>query len=72
MKKTMINEFGEHIVIMDRSDRGPLTKEEQVMLADMDAFEDTYDEDCPEMPEEMILQMRKDIADRNRQSTMAN
>ena len=64
MKNMIINEFGEHLVIMDRSDRGPLTEEERSMIANMDKIVDDYDDECPEMPRDMIIQMRRDIANR--------
>ena len=64
MKREIINEHGEQVVTMDRSDRGPLTDEEKDMIARMDEFNDEYDEDCPPMPETMAVQMRKDIASR--------
>ena len=56
---------------MDRSDRGPLTDEEKEMIANMDNFDDEYDEDCPPMPEAMIVQMRQDIASRRLASVYA-
>ena len=66
MKRTTVNEFGETVVTMDRSDRGPLTKEEQQMIIHLDSFQDEYDEDCPPMPEEMFLQMQNDIEAKRR------
>ena len=72
MKNMMINEFGERIVVMDRSDRGPLTDEERTMISNMDNIVDQYDDDCPEIPEEMIVQMRIDIADRKAATRAAN
>ncbi len=72
MKTTMVNDFGESVVVMDRSDRGPLTKEELQMIADMDKVVDEYDDDCPEMPDAMISQMRRDIAKRNRTSSVTS
>ena len=65
------NEFGEQVTTMDRSDRGPLTDEEKEMIANMDNFDDEYDEDCPPMPEAMIVQMRQDIASRRLASVYA-
>ena len=64
MKREIINEHGEHVVTMDRSDRGPLTDEEKDMIARMDEFNDEDDEDCPPMPDAMAVQMRNDIASR--------
>ena len=64
MKNIIVNEFGEHLVAMDRSDRGPLTEEERTMISNMDNIADEYDEDCPEIPDEMIAKMRSDIANR--------
>ena len=61
MKRTTINEFGEKVVVMDGIDRGALTEEEKEMIRKLDTFEDEYDEDCPPMPETMMMQMRKDI-----------
>ena len=72
MRKTVINENGEQLVVMDRSDRGPLTEEERQMIAAMDDFEDELDEDCPAMPEAMAEQMRQDIAQRRALSRAAN
>ena len=66
MKRTIVNEFGETIVTMDASDRGPLTEEEQGMILKLDDFEDEYDEECPPMPEEMFAQMMNDIEARRR------
>ena len=71
MKETVINEYGEEVVTMDLSDRGPLTDEEQKMIEDMDSVEDIYDDDCPEMPDAMKIQMRLDIAARQRVSGRA-
>ena len=64
MKKTVINENGEQLVVMDRADRGPLSEEERRMILKMDSVEDEPDEDCPDMPEAMVIQMRHDIAER--------
>ena len=72
MKKTVINENGEQIVVMDRSDRGPLTEEERAMIANMDSVVDEDDVDCPEIPEAMIEQMKRDIAKRRRKRRAAN
>ena len=66
MKQTIINEFGETVVTMASSDRGSLTAEELEMIRRMDDVEDEYDEDCPAMPEAMIIQMQKDIEARGR------
>ena len=66
MKKTVINEYGEEVVTMDLADRGPLTDEERRMIEGMDSVEDVYDDDCPEMPDAMKIQMRLDIAARER------
>lgn len=71
MKRQIINEFGEQVTTMDRSDRGPLTDEERKMIANMDDFEDEYDEECPPMPEAMIVQMRQDIASKRSTSVYA-
>ncbi len=68
MKTTMINDAGERIVIMDRSDRGPLSDEERDMLSHMDDIVDDYDDECPMMPDAMIKQMRRDINDRRKAS----
>lgn len=72
MKKTVVNKYGEQLVVMDRSDRGPLTDEERIMLANMDSVVDEADEDCPEMPEAMIEQMQRDIAQRRDARRAAN
>ena len=61
MKKLTLNEYGEQVVTMEKKDRGPLTEEEKQMIADLDNFDDVYDEDCPPMPVEMVEQMKKDI-----------
>lgn len=61
MKRTITNEFGETVVTMDSMDRGPLTEEEREMIRQMDDIDDEYDEDCPPMPEAMIIQMQNDI-----------
>ena len=57
--RVIVNEFGEQVVTMNRSDRGPLSDEEKRMIADMDDLEDEDDEDCPPMPDAMIIQMKK-------------
>ena len=44
---------------IDSSDRGPLTAEELDMISRMDDIVDEYDEDCPPMPEAMMVQMRQ-------------
>ena len=64
MKQSYISEYGEHIVVMDRKDRGLLNENEKIMLANMDSIVDEYDEDCPPMPQAMADQMRADIANR--------
>lgn len=61
MKKTVTNELGEIVVMMDRSDRGPLTEEELDMLGRPDDFADEEDDECPPMTEEMFAQMERDI-----------
>ncbi len=71
MKKLTINEYGEQVMTMKKSDRGPLTQEEKQMIADLDSFEDEYDENCPPMPTEMAEQMRKDIETRIRERKIA-
>ncbi len=71
MKIISVNEYGEQVVTMKRSDRGPLTDEEEQMIANLEGFEDKYDEDCPPMSEEMIEQMRKDIEVRKEQNRLA-
>ena len=47
---------------MDRADRGPLTDEERAMIVNMYSVIDEDDEECPEIPEAMIKQMKRDIA----------
>ena len=42
------------------------------MISNMDNIVDQYDDDCPEIPEEMIVQMRIDIADRKAATRAAN
>ena len=64
MKRTVVNELGERVVVMDRSDRGPLTDEERDVIARLDDVIDEYDEDCPEVPEAMAVQMREDTIKR--------
>ena len=64
MKRTMINEYGESVVTMDSADRGPLTAEEVEKIHQMDDIIDEYDEDCPPIPEAMIVQMQNDIRSR--------
>lgn len=66
MKQTIVNEFGETVVTMESVDRGPLTDEELAMISRLDDFDDEYDEDCPAMPEAMIIQMQRDIELRRR------
>ena len=66
MRQTITNENGETIVRIDSSDRGPLTAEEIDMINRMDDIVDEYDEDCPPMPEAMMIQMRNDIESRRR------
>ena len=61
MKRRIINEYGEQVVTINSSDRGPLTRDEQEMIRRMDDIIDEYDDDCPPMPEEMIIQMQNDI-----------
>jgi hypothetical protein len=71
MKKLTLNEYGEQVVTMEKSDRGPLTEEEKQMIADLDTFEDMYDEECPPIPAEMAEQMKKDINSGTRKGRLA-
>ena len=69
---TEIIEHGEQVVVMDRADRGPLTDEERAMIVNMDSVIDEDDEDCPEIPEAMIKQMKRDIAQKRGVRRVAN
>lgn len=60
MIRKVINELGERVIVMDRSDRGPLTDDERSVIAQLDDVIDEYDEDCSEVPEAMAVQMRAD------------
>lgn len=64
MKKT-VNEFGEQVVTMTLSERGPITEKEinEIRAARKRVHE--YDEDCPPIPEAMHKQIRDGIARRN-------
>ena len=66
MKQTIVNEFGETVVTMESVDRGSFTDEELAMISRLDDFDEEYDEDCPAMPEAMIIQMQRDIESRRR------
>ena len=72
MKQTITNENGETIVRIDSLDREPLTAEEIDMINRMDDIVDEYYEDCPPMPEEMMIQMRNDIELRRRNRIARN
>ena len=72
MRQIFTNENGETIVRIDSLDRGPLTAEEIDMISRMDDIVDEYDEDCPPMPEMMIIQMRNDIESRRRSRIARN
>ena len=72
MRQTITNENGETIIRIDSSDRGPLTAEEIEMISRMDDIVDEYDEDCPPMPEAMMIQMRNDIESRRRSRVARN
>ena len=72
MRQIITNENGETIVRIDSSDRGPLTAEELEMISRMDDIVDEYDEDCPPMPEAMMIQMRNDIESRRRSRSARN
>ena len=66
MKRSIINEFGESVIVIDSSDRGPLTDEEIKMMENLEAFTDEYDEDCLPMPEAMVSQIKSDIANKKK------
>ena len=66
MKRTVTNEMGEIVVMMDRSDRGPLTEEELEMINQLEDFVDEEDDECPPMPEEMFVEMERDTDARRR------
>ena len=66
MTGMVINEYGENVFVMDASERGSLTKEEEEMIARLDDFVDEDDEDCPPMPERMAEQMQREIEERKK------
>ena len=59
-----INEFGEQVVTMALSERGPLTEEELKMIHEARSRTPVYDEDCLPMPEAMHRQIQMEIAKR--------
>ena len=66
MKRSVVNEFGERVVVMELNDRGPFTAEEIEMMNNLEGFIDGDDEDCPPISEAMICQMRSDIANKKK------
>ena len=65
MKQT-INEFGEQVITMTLDERGPLSQEELQMLRNAQTMDPVFDEDCPPMPEEMHLEIQRNIANKRR------
>ena len=60
--RTTVNEFGQEVVTMSLSERGPLTDEELRILREARNKPPVYDEDCPPIPEAMHRQIRSEIA----------
>ncbi len=56
--RTTINEYGEQVVTMTLEERGPLTQAEKDMIRSAQLRPSVYDEDCPPMTTEQLLDMK--------------
>ena len=60
MRNTVINENGETVVVINAPNLNPLTREQIDMIEAATQREYEYDEDCPPMDEDMLMQMDRD------------